>query len=320
MKPSTTNPIPLIVMAGSDPTPAALPEEGAQLHPIQGPKGMSLKIGGRPLIDLLLEPLVSSGCFDPIFIAGPTTEYGPSRQGCEVIDTNSGFGANIRAALQVVAPRARDGIVALTTCDILPTADELRELMEDYFARVPIDFWFPLIIAPNEPDQLGASFWKPRYQVLDQPGGKPVSFLPGHLIVVDTLAARVPLVVRAFDLAYRTRNRGILYRMVVMISGVLAGLLWQDLKHLASFRLPTMTFSVTYNGIMLALELRKGESTSDELAERLEKSFIRYRHRRKYPERVGRLPLMKALSLAKDFDTQEEAAEIATQSEIGSPG
>ncbi|MEJ2086708.1 MAG: NTP transferase domain-containing protein, partial [Acidobacteriota bacterium] len=162
MKPSTTNPIPLIVMAGSDPTPAALPEEGAQLHPIQGPKGMSLKIGGRPLIDLLLEPLVSSGCFDPIFIAGPTTEYGPSRQGCEVIDTNSGFGANIRAALQVVAPRARDGIVALTTCDILPTADELRELMEDYFARVPIDFWFPLIIAPNEPDQLGASFWKPR--------------------------------------------------------------------------------------------------------------------------------------------------------------
>lgn len=315
---STSPRIPLIVMAGSDPTPAALPVEGADLHPIQGPKGIALKIGGRPLIDLLLEPLQASGCFGPIYIAGPASEYGESRQGCEVIDTNSGFGANIAAALRVVAPRTTDGVVALTTCDILPSSEELRELMADYFGRAPIDFWFPLIIAPSEPDKLGASFWKPRYQVLDRPGGNPITFLPGHLIVVDTHAARMPLVVRAFDLAYKTRNRPILYRLVVMICGVLAGLIWQDLKHLAAFRLPTMTFSVVYNGTMLALELRKGRSTTEQLSERLGKSFIRYRHRRKHPERVGRLALMRGLSLAKDFDTQEEAAEIETKPGIAS--
>lgn len=309
--------IPLIVLSGSDPAPAALPEEGAKLHPIQGPKGIALKMGGRPLIDLLLEPLKESGCFGPIYIAGPASEYGESRQGCQVIDTNSGFGANIAAALEVVVPQSSDGVVALTTCDILPTEDELRDLMSDYFSRAPIDFWFPLIETPDEPDQLGASFWKPKYQVVEEPGGEPVSFLPGHLIVVDTVAARVPLVVRAFDLAYKTRNRPILYRLVVMVSGVLAGLLRHDLKHLLSFRLPTMTFSVVYNGVMLALELRKGDSTADQLAARLEKSFAHYRHRRKYPERVGRLALMQGLSLAKDFDTQEEAAEIATKPGIG---
>ncbi len=309
--------IPLIVLSGSDPAPAALPEEGAKLHPIQGPKGMALRIGGRPLIDLLLEPLKESGCFDPIYIAGPASEYGESRQGCEVIDTNSSFGANIDAALKVVLPESPDGVVALTTCDILPTEEELRDLMSDYFSRAPIDFWSPLIEAPDEPDQLGASFWKPKYQVAEEPGGPPVSFLPGHLIVVDTVAARLPLVVRAFDLAYKTRNRPILYRLVVMVGGVLAGLLRHDLKHLLSFRLPTMTFSVVYNGVMLALELRKGNSTADQLAARIEKSFVHYRHRRQYPERVGRLALMQGLSLAKDFDTQEEAAEIATKPGIG---
>jgi hypothetical protein len=309
--------IPLIVLAGSDPVPAALPEEGADLHPIQGPKGMALKVGGRPLIDVLLEPLKASGCFGPIYIAGPAAEYGESRQGCEVIDTNSGFGANIAAALEVVLPHSTDGVVALTTCDILPTAKELQDLMSDYFARAPINFWFPLIVTPNEPDQLGASFWKPRYQVVEEPGGKPIAVLPGHLIVVDTEGARVPLVVRAFDLAYKTRNRAILYRLPVMVSGVLAGLVWQDLKHLANLRLPTMTFSVIYNGIMLALELRKGESTVDQLADRLERAFGRYRHRRKYPERVGRLALVQGLSLAKDFDTQEEAEEITSKPGLG---
>ncbi len=309
--------IPLIVLAGSDPAPAALPEEGAKLHPIQGPKGMALNVGGRPLIDLLLEPLKACGCFGPIYIAGPASEYGESRQGCEVIDTNSGFGANIATALDVVLPQGSDGIVALTTCDILPTVKELQDLMSDYFARIPLNFWFPLIVTPNEPDQLGASFWKPRYQVVEEPGGKPVPLLPGHLIVVDTESARVPLVVRAFDLAYKTRNRAILYRLPVMVSGVLAGLVWQDLKHLASFRLPTMTFSVIFNGTMLALELRKGESTADQLSDRLGRAFGRYRHRRKYPERVGRLALVQGLSLAKDFDTQEEAAEITSKPGLG---
>lgn len=305
-------------MGGSDPVPAALPEEGAELHPIQGPKGMALTIGGRPLVDLLIEPLKESGCFGPIYIAGPVSEYGESRLGCRVIDTNSGFGANIAAALEVVLPESPDGVVALTTCDILPTVQELRELMSDYFGRAPIDFWFPLIMTPNEPEQLGASFWKPKYQVVEEPGGDPISFLPGHLIVVDTVAARVPLVVRAFDLAYKTRNRPILYRLVVMVSGVLAGLLKHDLKHLLSFRIPTMTFSVLYNAVVLALELRKGRSTADELAMHLEKSFVHYRHRKKFPERVGRLALMQGLSLAKDFDTQEEAAEIATKPGIDS--
>ncbi len=64
------------------------------------------------------------------------------------------------------------------------------------------------------------------------------------------------------------------------------------------------------NGVVLALGLRKGAITSEELAQRLHRVFIRFGHRRRFPERGGRLPLMKALSLAKDIDTDEEAKEI----------
>ncbi|MGB5295223.1 MAG: hypothetical protein WBP34_09760, partial [Thermoanaerobaculia bacterium] len=59
-------PIPLIILAGSDPEPVALPEAGADLHPLKGAKGMDLRIGGRPIIDLLLERVKESGCFDPV--------------------------------------------------------------------------------------------------------------------------------------------------------------------------------------------------------------------------------------------------------------
>ena len=51
--------------------------------------------------------------------------------------------------------------------------------------------------------------------------------------------------------------------------------------------------------------------TSDEVAERIRRVFFRYRHRRRYPERKGRFPMLHALSLAKDIDTEEEASEAA---------
>jgi hypothetical protein len=305
--------VPLIILAGSDPQPAELPESGAGLHPLKGAKGMDLRIGGRPIIDLLLERVVASACFEPIFIAGPQAVYGEARNGASVIDTDSTFGHNIEAAVEVVMAACPGKPIAVTTCDILPEVDELHRLMEDYYRHAPLDFWFPLILAPEEPRQMGASYWKPKYQIKPSADSEPRTLLPGHLMVVDTAAARLPLIYRSFDVAYRSRNRPILYRLGLIISHVFFGLLVQDLLHLLAFRLPTMTFTVINNGIALALHLRKGIITSEELAERLRRIFVRYRHRRRYPERQGRLPLMHALSLAKDIDTEEEAKEIARE-------
>ncbi|MEE8139020.1 MAG: NTP transferase domain-containing protein [Thermoanaerobaculia bacterium] len=305
------HPLPLIIMAGSDPQPATLPEAGAKLHPLRGPKGMALKVRGRPLIDLLLERLRGSGCFEPIFIAGPARVYGAARAGARVIDTDVTFGKNIQAALEEAVVECPGQPIAVTSCDILPEVEELHDLMDDYYRNAPLDFWFPLILAPEEARKLGASAWKPQYRIAPQPGEEPKSLLPGHLVVIDPDAMRLELVYRSFNVAYAGRNRGILYRLALIVSHVFVGLLVQDLRQILRLRLPTLTFTVIHNGVAFALQLRRGVSTPDELADRLHRIFVSYRHRRRFPDRRGRLPLMKALWLAKDIDTVEEARELA---------
>ena len=187
-------PIPLVVLGGGDARPSTLPESGAELHPLQGPKGLALRIQGRPIIDLLVERLRQSGYFDPIFIAGPAALYGQGRQGCRIIDTDSTFGNNIQAAIETVMQECPGRSVAFTTCDILPEEHELHRLMEDYYHHLPLDFWFPAILAPEENGELGASAWKPRYSVAPLPGAAPRTLLPGHLLVADPTAVRLPLV------------------------------------------------------------------------------------------------------------------------------
>ena len=310
-------PLPLIILAGGDAKPSELPEAGAQLHPLEGPKGLALEVQGRPIIDVLIDRLQESGYFAPIFIAGPARMYGPERSGCRVIDTDSTFGGNIQAAVEEVMAECPGQSIAVTTCDILPEQDELHRLMEDYYHHAPLDFWFPAILAPEEEEKLGASAWKPKYRIAPLPGQPPRKLLPGHLIVVDPEAVRRPLVYRTFDLAYQTRNRPILDRTGLIVRHLFGGLVLQDLKLLFTLRLPTMTYTVIGNGVRLALHLRQGIVTPEELAERLRRIFVRYQHRRQYPERHGRLPLKHGLSLAKDIDTVEEAEEISQ--ELGAP-
>jgi len=305
--------IPLIVLAGSDSKPAALPEAGASLHPLEGPKGIAVEIGGRPLIDLLLDRLLDSGYFDPIYVAGPARLYGASRGPATVIDTDDTFGRNIEVATERVVADCPGQSICFTTCDILPKREELDVLMQDYFENLPMDFWVPIIVAPEENGDLGASAWKPRYRIAAEPGAEPLSLLPGHMVVGDPAAARRALVYRSFNFAYATRNRGILYRLVRMIGAVFGGLIFEDLKLLMHFKMPTLTYTVIRNGIDLALHLRRGVVTADELAERLRRMFVSYRHRRKYPDRRGRFALLPGLSMAKDIDTEEEAEEIASE-------
>ena len=310
--------MPLVVLGGGDTRPSTLPEAGADLHPLKGPKGLALKIQGRPIIDILIERLKASGCFDPIFIAGPGKLYGSERLGCRIIDTDSTFGDNIKAAIEALVVECPGHPIAITTCDILPEVEELHRLMEDYYHHQPLDFWFPAILAPEEEEVLGASSWKPKYRVSPMPGAEPRTLLPGHLLVADPLAVRRPLVYRTFDLAYKSRNRPILYRLGLIVGHIFGGLVLQDLRLLFTLRLPTMTYTVIYNGVLLALHLRRGVITPEEMAQRLHRIFVRYRHRRRHPERQGRTPLKHGLSLARDIDTLEEAEEIKQEFETQS--
>jgi hypothetical protein len=299
----------LIVLAGSDPRPATLPKSGAGLHPLWGAKAVALRIGGRRLIDLLLDRLQASGHFRPIYVGGPARLLGRAQGGVRIIDTNGTFGENIQATLEQVTSDHPDRDIAVTTCDILPEVDELHRLMDDYHTHAPLDFWFPVIRAPEKRGQLGAYAWKPQYRMIPESRTDPEPILPGHLVIVNPRALRLPLIYRSFELAYRSRNTPIMHRLWLILRGVTAGLLLVDLRHVAALRLPTMTATVVFNGISLAWHLRGGRITQEELEDRLRGIFIRHRHRRRHRKRRGRVPLMHALSVAKDIDTLEEAEE-----------
>ena len=132
--------------------------------------------------------------------------------------------------------------------------------------------------------------------------------LPGHLVIADPWAFRLPLIYRSFQLAYETRNTPVMRRLWRILGGVLVGLVAADFRDLVRLRLPAKTATAVYHGIALAFELR-GEARQASLEKRLRGIFVRHRHRRKNRHLGARIPLMQALSLAKDIDTQEEADE-----------
>lgn len=312
------NSIPLLILAGSDGKSKHLPESGAGLHPLIGYKGLDLKIAGTPIIDLLIERIQKSGYFAPLYIAGPKHVYGKNRNGAVVIDTDLNFGKNIETAVSHIIAEKGHGSVGLIAGDIIPNLDEFKHLMEDYEQHSPMDFWFPLIVTPVEKEQMGASSWKPKYHIVETPGDSAKTILPGHLIIVDSGSVRLSLVYKVLALIYRTRNRPILYRLGYTVIHMLVYLLRQDVRRILSARLPTYTIGILYNSVALALRLRKRVIISAELADRLRKVFILYRHRRQYPKRLGRMPLMQGFSFARDIDTEEEARELDQEGDSAS--
>ena len=300
--------IPLVILGGSDARPIRMPDGIEDRHPLSGCKGVDVRIGGRCLIEILIERLRESGKFDPIAIAGPAEAYRKAGVSAPVIDTDGGFGENIRASIESMAGND-DRVLAITTCDILPEVEALRELLDEYWSGAPSDLWFPIVRADSE-EGLGASDWKPRYRVVPEPGGEAVTILPGHLVICDAAVLRLEFLYRFFQLAYSTRNRPLRYRKWFILKEVLGGLLRQDALHILGLRMPTLTWDVVLHGIRAANHLRQGVATIPELQAACRYMFVKRRHRREYPDRGVRLPLTRWMSLARDIDTLEEAQAI----------
>jgi len=302
----TSKSVPLIVLGGSDRRPAYMPPGGRSKHPLAGIKGVDVKIGGRPLIDVVIERLRQANFFDPIYVAGPGHAYRSLSDGVS-IDTDGGFGRNIQVGVETARRLHGDGPLAITTCDIVPDPDEMQTVVTDFWDHSPLDFFFPLIEAPRDPKRLGASGWKPQYHVTPEGVSGPVPVLPGHLAIFDSAALRWKFMYRLMELAYRTRNRPILYRNTYMARRLLWIMLVQDFIHLLNLRLPTFTWDTLLSGTWAARRLKEKVIKQSELELAIRRMFIKRRHRRKYPERRVRMPVVDAMSLARDIDTQEEA-------------
>ena len=314
----TNRTLPVIVLAGSDRQPVDLPRGGHDKHPLSGYKGVDVRIGGRTLIEVVIERLRSSGHFDPIYVVGPAGPLEPVRSCARLVVSDGTFGRNIKVSLEAAQRENPGRPIAFITSDVLPEVDTIRALMADYDEQGPCDMWFPMIRSPEDRQRLGASAWKPGYRIVPSEGEPAVGILPGHLVVVDPAALRLRFLYRLIQLGYQTRNRSITYRRGVMVRGVVFALLYQDLMHLLSFRPPSLTWSVMWSGITAGRELKAGTITRSRIEEAMRKIFVTSRHRRRHPDRRVLMPIVEGLSLAMDIDTEEEARQVGGKVETRS--
>lgn len=302
--------LPLLILGGRDRRGTTLPEAGQDKVPLKGYKGADLRIGGRPLIAVAIERWRATGFFDPIFVAGPASIYGSLGLDAEVVDTDGELGDNLRAGIER-AQLTHPGQIAMTTCDILPDPSELAAAIEDFKAHEPVDFFMPLARVPADVRMLGASAWKPKYWVRPPGEKESVPILPSHLIIGNPDELRMRFLYLFSDQLYRTRNRSLTYRRLVITRSLLGSLIREDIKHLFSLRRPHITLTVVVNSLLLASQLAARRATTQAFENRLRYVFLRRDIRLAHPERRGRVPVLPCLSLAKDIDTIEEAREVA---------
>jgi hypothetical protein len=301
--------LPLIVLGGSDRKSTRLPDDVRDKHPLSGYKGVDIRIGGRPMVETIVELVIACGRFEPVYVVGPSKVYEKVRFDATMIDANGTFGQNIQTSLEHVRAIHPGSPLAFITCDVLPEGGSLMALMAHYDSHAPCDLWFPLVVAPEDRDMLGASAWKPLYRIAPRDGEPALRILPGHLVIVDPEALRLKFLYRLFQLGYRTRNRPIDRRRSVMVRSMLLALLYQDLLHVLGFRFPALTWTVLRAGVTAARELRDGTITRGRLENFLRQIFVKYRHRKRFPDRRVLTPLVHEIWLALDIDTEEEARE-----------
>lgn len=295
-------PVPVTVLGGSDRRPGHMPEGRDDLHAIAAYKGVAIRIGGRPLIELLVERLSVAG-FGPIAVAGPARVYEALGLAADLVDTDGTLTENMQAAFD--HHRGSDRPLGILACDVLLSVEEFQQLRDAFDRAPPSALFFPFVPMPDDPDALGASGYKPRYRLLPRPGAPPIRILPGHLGICRPELLRLRLLARLFDAAYRTRNRGIAARRAAMLRAVLGSLVARDALGLATLRAPILTARVVGSGLRLAQRLRAGRLALSELEHLVSRILCR-----RSTDLGVQLPLLDVMGLAMDVDTEEEAREL----------
>lgn len=269
-------------------------------------------LAGRPIVSHVIERFAATGQFAPIVVAGPRRIYADHVD--DIVDTDGPLHTNVQRALEELRRRGYEGAIAVTTCDILPTPEDLAAHTASIAGALPCAAWFALVRAPEQVEELGASDWKPSYRLRPAPGEEPVRVLPGHLIVANPDRLRLGLCFRLVDLAYRTRNRPIVVRRRVLTTRLLANLLLRDLDHLLHLRRPDVTWTILRHGLRVARGMRAGTMSQEELEDAAERILVHSRARRGGgAEARIHLPILPGFSLAEDADTAEEAADLAAR-------
>jgi hypothetical protein len=310
-----TRRLPIIVLGNSDARPGASPEGVPRTALLTGPKGTIRLRSGRCLAAELIARIRDSQRFEDPVLLGPRDWY-RGQVDCDIQHVEGSLIHTLRELMSTVRQRwSWDQPFAVTSCDILPTAEDLRELLDrDYAPHADAIFWWQMVEA--DPERMGAGAWKPGYMLPVRQGETPRRLYPGHVVIARAAGLRFDLMNRLLELAYRYRNRLLEDRYLGIMCGALGTLLRHDVRELVRWRLSSLTLSIPYFGLRGYYRYRRGRATLGDVEHFLAKAFV---HRTTLRQAQGRpvvITISQQLAFAKDIDTYAELAELQTNGTV----
>ncbi len=303
------SPLPILILAGSDRRSGPLPPGMTREEMLSGFKGARPLPNGRCLAGELIERVRDSGPFaDPILL-GPQQVYGDLVD-CEVVSVEGNLPMTL-AVLRDLLRHRFDPLapVAICACDVLPAAEELRELMRTgYEPMAGALFWGEFIVA--EPTDMGASSWKPAYAFRPTPSDAPLNMYPGHLFVVRGGALRMRLTNHLLQLAYRHRNLELRKRLRPMILRGLGRLIIEDFRNLFRLQAPSLAVGIPYHCLRAYRKYRRGELSVADFCNAVAQLLLHRDYRRAATFPPVQFALTPLVSFAKDLDTEVEMQEL----------
>lgn len=308
-----THPIPLFILGGSDTRRGPLHQELSAEEVLSGFKGALPLPTGRCLAAELIDRYRQTGRFrDPILL-GPRETY-RDLVDCEIVDVRGPLATTLACLCHEAKSRwPSSQPIAVSACDILPTADEIRHLLETgYDVHPDCKFWWEMVV--SEPEGLGASSWKPKYPIRRNRDQSPESMYPGHLLIFRPDALRLEAWIRILALAYKYRNRPVRQRILPMLFRGLMTLATQDVRNLGRGQIPILTLSIPWQFLRAVLAFQRRTLTISEFEHRIGQVLL-HRSFRGSPDTVV-VTLTEIRSFAQDIDSEREYEALRNENRI----
>ncbi len=303
------NHIPIMILGGSDSEPGPVPEDVERSRMLRGYKGAFELPIGHCLAQELVERIRSTELFQEPVIFGPRRVY-DGVVDCRLFNVEGNLAQTLQAMrTEILRQPDLSQPVAFIACDILPTSEELRELLETcYLPNSDSCLWGQLVAV--EPTAMGASSWKPVYQFPPDDGAEPHTMYPGHFVIARPAAVRIRLMNHLLQLAYRHRNLRLLSRPFPMITKGMGRLMLEDSRNLLRGQLPVLSVSIPWHCLTAFVRFQCGRLSVPEFSRSVMKVFLHrdYHHSDSSPVVFSTTSLC---SFAKDIDTEDELAELS---------
>lgn len=308
-----THRIPILILGGSDAKRGPLHEELSANEVITGFKGALPLPSGRSLAAELIDRYRQTDRFQDPILLGPREVY-RDLVDCEIVDVRGPLSTTLECLEQQVDCRwpSRQPI-AVSACDILPSTNEIGELLASGYDQHPeCQFWWEMIV--SDPESLGASSWKPKYRIRRTQESPPEPMYPGHLVIFQPDAVRLDVWVRIMALAYQYRNLPIRKRILPMLFRGLMTLAAQDTQNLTKGQFPILSVSIPWHFLRAFAAFHKGTLTIPKFEERIGRVLLHRAFRANSNAVV--VTLTELRSFAQDIDSIREYQAVQNQNRI----